>query len=292
MTAAPFVLVLALSGLGLDVSVGDVLHVGTRDGLRVDAGPVGAGLDAEGLDVTVARGLLGAPDPAAPAPRTDPPGSGDAHPSTVISTWQEMPAAGKAGSAFGLAGVLAALVALATRFGIMGLALFSRIRDRDVAEHPTRARILQTVEASPGVSRQELRRTLGVAWGTAVYHLDRLEGTGHLVSSHRGGRRRYWANGAADRRTREQTAALSSPTTRLVAFLVLRRPGAQPSAIAEELGLGRPTASKHLARLADVGLVRAEAESRARHYFPTAAMDAFAHSTGRRAPASGVVRLS
>lgn len=150
--------------------------------------------------------------------------------------------------------------------------LFSRIRHDELEDHPVRASLREYVESKPGSTRQELRHATDVAWGTVVYHLDRMEDARILVSTTAGGRRRYWVNGHMDREGRRHTAILASETTRRVAEAVQARPGISSGDLSQHLGVGAPTASKHLKRLLQEGLVRAEQKARNRFYYPTDAM--------------------
>ncbi|HEX2066425.1 MAG TPA: hypothetical protein VHI93_06385 [Candidatus Thermoplasmatota archaeon] len=152
------------------------------------------------------------------------------------------------------------------------LPLFSRIEGQKVLENPVRARVHEVVVNDPGLSLEEVRARAGIAWGTAVHHLRRLENTGLLVSVAQSARRRYFAANTPASRNRTQVAALAHPTTRRVADLVRQRPGVDQTGLCEALGLRNPAASKHLGQLAAQGLVLAQRLGRRCHYHPTEAL--------------------
>ncbi|HUR61793.1 MAG TPA: hypothetical protein VM286_05450 [Candidatus Thermoplasmatota archaeon] len=154
------------------------------------------------------------------------------------------------------------------------LPLFSRIETAKVLDNPVRARVHETVLQDPGLSVEEIRARSGVAWGTAVHHLRRLEDTGLLVSVTHNARRRYFAANTAASQRRGHVAALAHPTARRVAELVRQRPGVGQTELCETLGLRNPAASKHLGQLAQQGLVLPERVGRSCHYHPTAALHA------------------
>ncbi|MEA3143489.1 MAG: hypothetical protein QOG31_813, partial [Thermoplasmata archaeon] len=132
----------------------------------------------------------------------------------------------------------------------------------------------EVVVSDPGLSLEEVRARAGIAWGTAVHHLRRLEDTGLLVSVTQSARRRYFAANTPASRSRGQVAALAHPTARKVADLVRQRPGVDQSGLCEALGLRNPAASKHLSQLAAQGLVLPQRLGRRCHYHPTDALHA------------------
>lgn len=152
--------------------------------------------------------------------------------------------------------------------------LFSRIQGQKVLDNPVRAHVHQVVVQDPGLSLEEVRSRAGIAWGTAVHHLRRLEDTGLLVSIVQNARRRYFAANTPASSHRAHVAALSHPTARRVADFVRQRPGVDQSGLCAALGLRNPTASKHLQQLATHGLVLAERDGRRCRYHPTTALHA------------------
>jgi DNA-binding transcriptional ArsR family regulator len=114
---------------------------------------------------------------------------------------------------------------------------------------------------------QDIRRSLGIAWGTAVYHLGRLERAGQVAVRHVGGHRGHWPLGQAPSRD-----ALA-PTGQALASLVRDRPGLTQLELARLAGIGAPAACKQLKRLEAAGAVLGERAGRVRLYRPTARLE-------------------
>lgn len=151
-------------------------------------------------------------------------------------------------------------------------ALYSRITDDDLLENETRAKVTEFVEEHPGASIQDIQEAAGVAWGTAIYHLARLERHGKMVSLRDGNFRRYWVSGTTEARRREALAVLRTDVARQLALAVHRNPGIKQKELCEKIGIRNPVASKYLKRLAEQKLVRDEPQGRFRCYYPTQTM--------------------
>jgi predicted transcriptional regulator len=173
-----------------------------------------------------------------------------------------------------LGGILLGMAAaLARALGLFPVApLFSRIEQETVLTNPVRRQVLDCIAQEPGITIQELRRRTGVAWGTAVHHLLRLERHGLAVSHRSGGSRRYFPANTRESRSRKAISAIAHPTTNRIARLVAERPGIDQKGICGELGIRNPAASKHLRRLAREGLVASRKVARSCLYEPTPAL--------------------
>jgi len=152
--------------------------------------------------------------------------------------------------------------------------LFSRIAGDDMLDNKVRARVHETIVNEPGLSVEDIRSRIGIAWGTAVHHLRRLEAAGLVVSTQQNARRRYFAANTAASSRRVHLAALAHPTARRVAEYVRQAPGTDQTALCVALGLRNPAASKQLQQLAAHGLVLVERDGRRCLYHPTAALQA------------------
>lgn len=160
--------------------------------------------------------------------------------------------------------LLATLTAAALWLARPALGLFSRIEDDELARHPMRRQALDFIAANPGATLQDVRRSLGVAWGTAVYHLGRLERAGLVAVRHIGGHRGHWPLGQAP------AHGALAPTGQALADLVRSRPGLPQNELARLVGIGSSAACKQLRRLESAGLVVAQREGKARVYAPAA----------------------
>lgn len=160
-------------------------------------------------------------------------------------------------------------------FMLMPVALLLPIRAP--LENANRQRILAYLGDQPGASIQEVREHLDVAWGTTVYHLDRLRRDGLLVSHRHGNHHRYWLSNTPEARLRRGWCVLEQPTARDIALAVASTPGLHQSAICDALDVRAPNASKHLSRLERHGLVAKRRISRFAVYEPTDALHELLH---------------
>jgi DNA-binding MarR family transcriptional regulator len=153
-----------------------------------------------------------------------------------------------------------------------GLALFSRIEGGNLLNNPVRARIHDVVAQDPGLSLSEVRSRTGIAWGTAVHHLRRLEAHGMVVSVSQLAHRRYFAANTPAASQRTAMTVVIHPTARRIAHLVSQRPGIGQTGICHALGLNNPAASKHLRQFETQGLVLSRRDGNSRIYHPTGAL--------------------
>ena len=174
-----------------------------------------------------------------------------------------------------LAGV--AIARFWRRIGWAALGLFSRIDKGPAAEQPVRRRILDAIGQANGLTTQEIRRLLGIGWGTTVHHLAVLERHGWAVRSH-SRRRVYWSLPGRPVAPREHGTA-----ARLLEA-IRHEPGLGPVQLGHALGIRHSTAIYHVRRLEREGKVVVESDGRRRRYYPAPALDG-AGAAGERAAA-------
>jgi|GEM_PF-2513304 len=150
------------------------------------------------------------------------------------------------------------------------LALFTRIEKGRVLDNATRQRIHDAVEREPGLTVTQIVDVCGVGWGTAVFHLRRLESHGLLSSEAHRRRRRYFPAGRGiANATKSAYCELLDPTSQRIAAQVLERPGSAQKDVCAALGLKASHACKHLSALARASLVEPQRQANRVHYFPT-----------------------
>lgn len=149
------------------------------------------------------------------------------------------------------------------------LSLFSRIEKGRILDNPVRSRVHDLVVQEPGITLTAIQARAGVAWGTTVHHLRRLEAHGLVVSAQQAGHHRYYLANSAAAARRNAVAVIAHPTARRIAELVAHRPGIDQAGICRTLGLNNPAASKHLSQFALQGLVLSQRAGRFRHYHAT-----------------------
>ena len=132
---------------------------------------------------------------------------------------------------------------------------FTRLADDD---NDARGTIAGYLAATPGAHFSKIRDDLDLATGETQHHLKRLE-RGGTVESHRDGDyRRYFPAREFDGFERRALGFLRRETPRGMVIALLRDGDATASDLAAELGVARPTVSKHAADLDAAGLLSRE----------------------------------
>lgn len=119
-----------------------------------------------------------------------------------------------------------------------------------------RSEILACVARVPGVHLRGVERATGLPLGQVLYHLDRLERMGLVVSSRDWGFRRYFVAREVDRREKKLLGALRHDVPRRMILALLERPGRTHKDLQEAAGVAGSTLSFHLQRLLATGVVQ------------------------------------
>lgn len=127
----------------------------------------------------------------------------------------------------------------------------------DVTEGP-RTEILQAVVSCPGIHLRSVERATELPLGQVLYHLDRLERMGLIVSARDAGFRRYYAAHAVARSEKRVLATLRHDVQRHVLLKLLVRSGWSHKELQAALGVAPSTLSFHLQRLLSNGVVARE----------------------------------
>ena len=115
--------------------------------------------------------------------------------------------------------------------------------------------VLGYLAATPGAHFSKLRDDLKLGTGETQYHLRRLEERGAIEVARDGDYKRFFL---ADRFSEFETRALGylrRETARGMLVALLRDPETTGAALAETLGVSRPTVSKYAAELERAGLL-------------------------------------
>lgn len=138
------------------------------------------------------------------------------------------------------------------------IALYHRLRGAQALESGQRARLVEVIRASPGLSMMDVARSLQIHPTTARYHLRRLVKEDILVVEDGV---KYFVAGSVPRAQRAGVVALDGREEVLAA--VRASPGLTVTDLARVLGVGRSTMRWHVAKLAQAGLVALARDGRA-----------------------------
>lgn len=118
-----------------------------------------------------------------------------------------------------------------------------------------RADILACVMAAPGIHLRSVERETTLPLGQVLYHLDRLERMGLVVSARDVGFRRYYPARAVGRGEKRYLAALRTQVPRHVLLALLERTQMSHKELQSAVGVAGSTLSFHLQRLLAAGVV-------------------------------------
>jgi predicted transcriptional regulator len=133
----------------------------------------------------------------------------------------------------------------------------------------TRKKIYDYIQEHPGSHLREIGRNLDLAIGDIQYHLNVLEKTGHVVSKRMGIYKRFYPSKIFGEKQKDIMGTLSQETPRKILLLLLQKPGASHGEIARFAKVSAPTATWHMKRLIDDGLVEAHREGQSMKYYVT-----------------------
>lgn len=156
------------------------------------------------------------------------------------------------------AAVFAALAALLLKR--LAIGLFTRLRRGDVLQHPLRARVLQEIQASPGLHVQEVARRIGRSRRTIKHHVDVLVSAGLIAVSHGPRETSLFARVTWPSAMMQGIALLRSPASRGLLADLQHRPGSSSLEAARRLGRSPATVHHHVKRLLAAGLLTNDAK--------------------------------
>ncbi|MFC7155623.1 winged helix-turn-helix transcriptional regulator [Halomarina halobia] len=141
------------------------------------------------------------------------------------------------------------------RFAALGAAApLARLVDTD-AQSDARDAIAGYLSTTPGAHFSKIRDDLSLGTGETQHHLRRLVEAGAIESFRDGEYRRYVPARRFSPFERTALGYLRRETPRGMLVALLRDPDATASALADDLGVSRPTVSKYAKELEDAGLL-------------------------------------
>lgn len=124
----------------------------------------------------------------------------------------------------------------------------------EVTEGP-RTDILACVAASPGIPLRRVARATGLPLGQVLYHLDRLERMGVVVSARDAGFRRYYVARDVARGEKRYLAALRHEVPRRVLLRLLEASPLSHKELQADVRVAASTLSFHLQRMLASGVL-------------------------------------
>lgn len=134
-----------------------------------------------------------------------------------------------------------------------------------VTEGP-RSDILACVADSPGIHLRRVERETSLPLGQVLYHLDRLERMGLVVSARDSGFRRYYLSHDVGRAEKRYLAALRHEVPRHILVRLLETSPMSHKELQAAVGVAASTLSFHLQRLLTSGVLLRERRGTANHY--------------------------
>lgn len=159
------------------------------------------------------------------------------------------------------------------KLGVVGL--FSRLHHSELLDHPARAKLVQIIEAQPGIHFHDLAQKAELANGTAVHHLRKLSDSGHVNVRRSGRYTCYFPTGRVDPTQAAAAPLLKSEGAKQVLDAVRTKPGMSNLELAQATGLQPSTVNYHVQRLANAGLVAPLRDGRNVRLHPGARAGAF-----------------
>ncbi|MBI2076837.1 MAG: hypothetical protein HYT80_00495 [Euryarchaeota archaeon] len=138
----------------------------------------------------------------------------------------------------------------------------------DPTVQPTRAAVLEKVRGSPGCSFVEVARAVGLAFGSAAYHLSVLERWSLIFSARDGRWRRYWPTNRGAAPAPAERVIATSRRGRLLAA-IREHPGIDQTELHRVAGVGhRQNTGYHVRVLAALGIIHLERSARRMRHYP------------------------
>lgn len=137
----------------------------------------------------------------------------------------------------------------------LSLALLSKSEGKFGNRERHRVRIKFLVSVLPGIHLRELQRALGVSFNTTRHHVERLAKSGEIVRKEDGGFSRLYPPGIDTKEGALFTIVRGETDRRIIAKLA-ETPGLSNRQVCDLTGLAKSTASEHLTRLVQFGVVK------------------------------------
>lgn len=163
-----------------------------------------------------------------------------------------------------LACIPAEILAPLKLWGYLG---YRRISRENLLDNAVRARVFSCIVDHPGIHFHGIARETGVRPGTLRYHLDQLQKGHTIVIVEKDGYACFFRNdGTYSGSEQRLLVHLRREVPHGILTLLLQRPSATRTELAESLGVAGPTITWHIRRLERDRLISAERDGRCVRY--------------------------
>jgi predicted transcriptional regulator len=142
-----------------------------------------------------------------------------------------------------------------------------RARTETVLDLDSRRRILEGVQAHPGLHLRALAHVLGMPLSTLEYHCYLLVRQGHLATRESGKFKAFFPPEGIDRRDKDILYMVRRDGLRRICAHLVLHPGTTPGELKEALAISGPTLSFHLNKLRASSLLREERQWRVKRLY-------------------------
>ena len=146
--------------------------------------------------------------------------------------------------------------------------------------------MLSAIARNPGIHKSELRRLLGLGWGTVAYHIHSLQGKGRIKVLSQGREVRLFPTGVSPHQMAWLCAA-RNPVHASILDRLAQKPGVRASELGAALGISANNVRRHLGAMGESGIVGWQG-THGRRYFltdPQSPVAGMAPAPPRAAPA-------
>ncbi len=143
---------------------------------------------------------------------------------------------------------------------------------RRIRNQPTRQRLLDIIQESPGIHASELTREVDESWGTVQYHLGLLRKAELVATVEVGRERRFFPQGVDPTKARLLSLVTHGRRGEIAAF-IRDHPGARQVEICKALSVSRKTFRSSVTPLIEEGLLEEQRSLQSNRYFASSALE-------------------
>ena len=128
-------------------------------------------------------------------------------------------------------------------------------------------KVLQYIQAKPGIHLREIKRDLGMAMGTIQYHLNLLEKQGKIISERQSFRKFYFPVGLFAENQRKILKIIKQDTVREILLFIVAKKNPTQQEIVNEIHISAASVNWHLDRLKKTDLIYELRDGKYKRYY-------------------------